>query len=85
MRAIKTAAVWIEDGVFAVVFLSHCGAFGSSTESSPPPGICHPRQKENANARGQEPIKWAPDVGQTVAGGGWGEEREGGMDAAGID
>ena len=74
MQAIKTAAVWIEDGVFAVVFLSHCGAFGSSTESPPPPGICHPSKK-----------KMLMHVGQTVAGGGWGEEGEGGMDAAGID
>lgn len=68
MQAIKTAAVWIEDGVFAVVFLSHCGAFGSSTESPPAPGICHPRQKENANARGSD------------RGGGWVGGRGGGGD-----
>ena len=37
----KNVAMLTEDGVFALFF------------SSPPPGICHPRQKKNANAEGQ--------------------------------
>ena len=38
--SLKSVVVLIEDGVFA-----HHEAFGSSRQVSPPPAICHQRQK----------------------------------------
>ena len=47
----KTATVWIEDGVFALFFRPHHRTFGAQV--SQPPGICSSKQgKNNANARG---------------------------------
>ena len=48
MRSMKT--VLMEDGAFATFFVPYAGDF--TAQESPPPGICHPRQKI-ANARGQ--------------------------------
>ena len=49
VRSIKNVAVLTEDGAFALFFSPHPGDL--TAQESPPPGICHPRQK-NANARG---------------------------------
>ena len=38
------------DGAFALLFRPHTGGFDRSRV--PTPGICHPRQKKNATARG---------------------------------
>ena len=38
-----------EDGAFALFFIPSSGDL--TAQESPPPGICHPRQK-NANSRG---------------------------------
>ena len=50
VRSMKNVAVLTEDGAFAFFFRPHSGGFDSSRV--PPPGICHPRQKKKANARG---------------------------------
>ena len=46
----KTATVWIEDGVFALFFRPYHGAFGSSGVLAP--GNLLIQGKNNANARG---------------------------------
>ena len=46
----KTATVWIEDGAFPLFFRPHHEA---SSPLSQRRGICHPRQKKHAYARGE--------------------------------
>ena len=46
----RTATVWIEDGVFALFFRPYQGAFGGS--NVPAPGNLLNQSKNNANARG---------------------------------
>ena len=47
----KTATVWIEDGVFALFFRPHHGAFGAQVSQSP--GICsHPSKVKTMLMRG---------------------------------
>lgn len=46
----RTATVWIEDGVFALFFRPYQGAFGGS--NVPAPGNLLNQGKNNANARG---------------------------------
>ena len=48
----RTATVWIEDGVFALFFRPYQGAFGGS--NVPAPGNLLNQSKNNANARGGE-------------------------------
>ena len=50
VRSIKNVAVLTEDGAFALFFVPTPGDL--TAQESPPPGICHPRQKKNAKARG---------------------------------
>ena len=45
----KNVAVLTDDRAFALFFRPHPGDL--TAQESPPPEICHPRQK-NANARG---------------------------------
>ena len=47
--SMKNVAVLTVDGAFALFLGPHPRVF--DTQESPPPGICHSRQK-NANARG---------------------------------
>ena len=56
VRSMKNVAVLTEDGAFALYFRPHPGDL--TAQKFPPPGICHPRQK-NANARGQPGGGWA--------------------------
>ena len=51
VRSIKNVAVLTEDEAFALFFRPHPGNL--TAQESPPPGICHPRQK-NANTRARE-------------------------------
>ena len=46
----RTATVWIENGVFALLFRPYQGAFGGS--NVPAPGNLLNQGKNNANARG---------------------------------
>ena len=50
VRSMKNVELLTEDGAFALFFRPHLGDL--TAQESPPPGICHPRQKKNANARG---------------------------------
>ena len=45
----KNVTVFTEDGAFALFFRPHPGDL--TAQESPPPGIYHPRQKKNVNAR----------------------------------
>ena len=56
VRSMKNVAVLTEDGAFALYFRPQPGDL--TAQKFPPPGICHPRQK-NANARGQPGGGWA--------------------------
>ena len=49
VQSVKNAAVLTEDRAFALSFVPTPGDL--TAHESPPPGICHPRQKK-ANARG---------------------------------
>ena len=51
VRSIKNVAVLTEDEAFDLFFRRHPGNL--TAQESPPPGICHPRQK-NANTRARE-------------------------------
>ena len=51
VRSIKNVEVLTEDEAFALFFRPHPGNL--TAQESPPPGICHPRQK-NANTRARE-------------------------------
>ena len=50
VRSIKNVALLTEDGAFALFFLPYPGGFAA--QESPPPGICHPRQKKMLIPRG---------------------------------
>ena len=50
VRSMKNVAVLTEAGHLPSSFAPTPG--DSTSQESPPPGICHPRQKKNANARG---------------------------------
>ena len=53
VKSMKNVAVLTEDGAFALFFRPPTPPpVDLTAQESPPPGICHPRQK-NANARGQ--------------------------------
>ena len=43
VRSMKNVAVLTEDGTFALFFRPRLGDL--TAQESPPPGICHPRQK----------------------------------------
>ena len=60
MRSGKAVAVLIEDGAFALSFVS--SSWDLTAQESLPPGIYHPRQKINANAQG---------LGGSAQEGGW--------------
>ena len=49
VRSMKNVAVLTEDGAFALFFVPTQGDL--TAQESPPPGICHPRQK-NTNSLG---------------------------------
>ena len=51
VRPMKNVAVLKGDGEFTHFFRPHPGDL--TAQESPPPGICHPRQKKNVNARGE--------------------------------
>ena len=44
MRSMKNVALLTEDGAFAPFFRPHPGDL--TAQESPPPGICHPKQKK---------------------------------------
>ena len=50
VRAMKNVGVLTEDGAFALFFFPTL--VDLTAQESPPPGICHPRQKKDPNARG---------------------------------
>ena len=52
--SMKNVAVLTVDGAFALFLRPHPGGF--DTQESPPPGICHSRQK-NANAWGSAGVR----------------------------
>ena len=60
VRSVKTVAVLIKDGAFALSFIPTPGDL--TAQESLPPGIYHPRQKTNANAQG---------LGGSAQEGGW--------------
>ena len=49
VRSMKNVELLTEDGAFALFFRPHLGDL--TAQESPPPGICHPRQRK-CNARG---------------------------------
>ena len=49
VRSMKNVELLTEDGAFALFSRPHLGDL--TAQESPPPEICHPRQK-NANSRG---------------------------------
>ena len=57
VRSMKNVAVLTEDGAFALFFHPHSGDL--TAQESPPLGICNPRQKKKANARGGGGGRWA--------------------------
>ena len=58
--AINKKCCSIDGGqAFALFFHLHPGGFDSSAQESPPPGIRHPRQRINANARRSATGGWA--------------------------
>ena len=57
VRSIKNVAVLMEDRHLPSFFISILG--DSTAQESPPPGICHPRQRINANARRSAAGGWA--------------------------
>ena len=67
VRSGKAVAVLIEDGAFALSFVSSSGDL--TAQESLPPGIYHPRQKINANAQGLGGV--SPGRGLVAAGIDW--------------